>query len=253
MNIFKKNKKKDVIEKTLLINEKTNFNIIESYKSIRANINFAFTNKGCKKIMMCSSYSSEGKTTTCINLAITIAQTGSQVLLIDCDLRKPKIHDYLDIENDEGLTNFLSNMAELEDVVKTTKIDNLSVITSGTIPPNPAELLMSSKFEQILKIASQITDYIIIDTPPLCVVSDALPISKQCDGVILIVKHLQSKHPLIQEALEKLNFAGANIAGIILNSVKISTNKKYYSKYNKYYQKEEYRDKEEDKNTDINK
>lgn len=232
-----------------IITENKNFSIIEAYKAIRANLNFAITNPGCKKIMICSSYSGEGKTTTCVNLAITIAETNSSVLLIDCDLRKSRIHKMLDLDNEIGISAYLSNRAELTDVIKETTIPNLNVITSGKTPPNPAELLSNGKMEELFKICGHIADYIILDTPPLCVVSDALPLSKKCDGVILVVQHMKTTHPGIKEAISKLKFAEANIAGMILNDIKINGNYKSFQKYGKYYKNSyAYRENDEKEN-----
>ena len=240
--MFNKSKKKTKERGVHLITDEKNFSIIEAYKAIRANINFAVTSPGCKKIMVCSSYSGEGKTTTCVNLAVTIAQTGASVLLIDADMRKPRIHNFLNINNETGLSGYLSNMTSLNSVIKDTDIHNLKVITSGIIPPNPAELLASPKMEKLFGEVEGVTDYIIIDTPPVCIVSDVLPLSKICDGVILIVSHMETLHPQIKEALEKLHFAGANVIGMILNKVKINHASKYYSKYGKYKYYQEYKE-----------
>lgn len=224
-----------------MITDDTNPSVIESYKAVRANINFAVPNEGCKKIMICSSYSGEGKTTTCVNLAISIAQTGLRVLLIDCDLRKSRIHEFFDLDNENGLSNYLSNVLELDECLKATHIENLCVIPAGTTPPNPAELLMSPKFIKIFEIFENTFDYIIIDTAPICVVSDALPLSKLCDGVILVAQHLETTHPHIRECLNKLNFAQAKVAGIILNGVDIKYKNKYYGKYVKYNNNSKYK------------
>ena len=237
-----KRKKTPVVEKVHMINDDTNFSIIEAYKAIRANINFAIPSQGCKKIMICSSFSGEGKTTTCINLAITIAQTGVSVLLIDCDLRRARVHTLLNENNTFGVSNYLSNMIQLDRIIKETHIPNFKVITSGSIPPNPAELLASPKMGELLAETEKMMDYIIIDTPPVCIVSDALPVAKLCNGVILIVNHMETTHTQIKESLEKLKFAGANVVGMILNNIKIKHAFKSYKKYNKYkYDKYSYK------------
>jgi len=236
MNLFNlfKRKNPDEDEAPRIITDIPNFGVRESYKAIRANINFAVSKAGCKKIMICSSFSGEGKTTTCVNLAITVAETGEQVLLIDCDLRRSRVHKFFNLENELGLSNFLSNSAELEDIVQETHIPNLSIISAGGVPPNPAELLTKPKMESLLNAMSKLADYIFIDTPPVCVVSDALPLSKKCDGVILVVKHMGTTHPSIKESLEKLKFSGANVVGMILNGIKIEKSYKMYGKYGKY-------------------
>ena len=232
--MLKKSKKKKTDNTSGALTDEIHFGVIESYKEIRANINFAVTSKGCKKVLICSAYNGEGKTTVCANLAITIAQTGASVALIDCDLRKPKIHKLLDADNESGVSNYLSNMAEFNEILKDTEVPNLRIITSGSIPPNPAELLATPKMADLLSKTGRIAEYIIIDTPPVCIVSDALPMSKLCDGVILTVNHMETKHPHIKDALEKMNFAGANVVGMILNKIKISRTYKSYKKYGKY-------------------
>ncbi|MCL2774271.1 MAG: CpsD/CapB family tyrosine-protein kinase [Oscillospiraceae bacterium] len=261
-------KKKNTANGNLnILTDETNFSVVEAYKAVRANINFAIPVQGCKKVMLCSSYSGEGKTTTCINIAITIAQTGASVLLIDGDLRKSSVHKYLNLNNNIGLSNYLSNMADIEHIINDTHIPNLKVITSGSTPPNPAELLASNKMGELFSVLekrelsiiqmSETTsdvikrtkdvikyDYIIIDTPPICVVSDALPLSKLCDGVILVVSHMETTHTNVKESLEKLNFAGANVVGMILNKIKINHTYKSYKNYKyKYYK--EYKDEED--------
>lgn len=217
-----------------ILTENSHFSVVEAYKVLRANINFAIPKTDCKKIMICSSYSREGKTTTCVNLAITIAQTGAEVLLIDCDLRRSRLHELLNLSNDTGISNYLSNQADIQDIIKDTHIPSLHVITAGDISPNPAELLSSSKMVSLFEEFQGIIDYLIIDTPPICVVADALPLLKICDGVILVVRHLVTSHNNIKEALEKLNFAGANVIGMILNGIEIKRSSKKYGKYGGY-------------------
>lgn len=202
------------------------FRIEESYKSIRTNIMLSVIKNGCKTIVVSSSNASEGKTTTSINLAISLAQADQRVLLIDGDLRKPKIHHYFSIPNAPGLTNFLSDVAnnklrntDLFDTVHPTEIANLSIITSGSIPPNPAEILGSELMADFLKEISKHFDYIIVDTPPINLVSDALPVVRMSDGIILVVKSNSSTHPELDKTIEALRFIKANIIGFVVNFV----------------------------------
>ncbi len=215
------------------------FRIEEAYKTIRANIMFSVMKKGCKIIVVSSSTPNEGKTTTTVNLAVTISQADQRVLLMDCDLRKPKIHQYFSLSNAPGLTNYLSDTlsgkrrADLFSVIHPTEYENLSVLCSGTIPPNPAELLGSELMSDFLEDISNDYDYIIIDTPPINVVSDALPVIRESDGVVLVVRSNQTTHPELQKALHSLEFIDAKILGFVVNFVE-SKASRYSSRYGKY-------------------
>ena len=213
------------------------FRIEESYKSIRTNIMLSVIKNGCKTIVVSSSNAGEGKTSTSINLAISLSQADQRVLLIDGDLRKPKIHHYFSIPNAPGLTNFLSDVAnnksrnaDLFNTVHPTEIANLSIITSGSIPPNPAEILGSELMSEFLKEISKHFDYIIIDTPPINVVSDALPVVRMSDGIIVVIKSNSSTHPELAKTIEALKFIQANIMAFVVNYVenKRSRNRKKY-------------------------
>ena len=219
------------------------FKVEEAYKSIRANIMFSIMKKGCKRVVVTSSVAGEGKTTTTINLAITFAQAGQRVLLIDADLRKPKIHQYFSVPNSPGLTDYLGSTVsgvrkdrvDLFTVVHPTEFENLSVICSGTIPPNPAELLGSEPMIDFLEDISRDFDYIIIDTPPINIVSDALPLIRESDGVVLVVRYNSSTHPEVERVIASLEFIDAKILGFVLNFVETRAGGKYkYGNYGKY-------------------
>lgn len=211
------------------------FRIEEAYKSIRANIMFSVMKKGCKRIIVSSSMPDEGKTTTTVNLAVSISQADQRVLLIDGDLRKPKIHHYFSVPNSPGLTNYLSNIisgkgnTDTFGVIRPTEYENLCILSSGSIPPNPAELLGSEMMSEFLDEVSKDFDYIIIDTPPVNVVSDALPLIRESDGVVLVVRSNHSSHPDVQKALSALEFIDAKILGFVVNFVESKSNR-FYSK-----------------------
>lgn len=213
------------------------FRIEEAYKTIRANIMFSAMKKGCKIIVVSSSLPNEGKTTTTVNLAVTISQADQRVLLIDGDLRKPKIHHYFSFPNSPGLTNYLSDTisnkktADLFEIIHQTEYENLSVVCSGSVPPNPAELLGSDFMTSFLDDVSRDFDYIIIDTPPINLVSDALPLIRESDGVVLVVRSNQSTHPELQKTLSSLEFIDAKILGFVVNFVETKSNK-YKGSYN---------------------
>lgn len=221
------------------------FRIEESYKAIRANIMFSVMKKGCKMIVVTSSAPNEGKTTTTVNLAASISQADQKVLLIDGDLRKPKIHQYFQVPSAPGLTNYLGDKisgkkrADLFSVIHPTEYENLCVLCAGTIPPNPAELLGSELMAEFLNDVSSDFDYIIIDTPPVNVVSDSLPLIRESDGVVLVVRSNQSTHPELQRALASLEFIDAKILGFVVNFVeskagKYSKGSYKYGSYGKY-------------------
>lgn len=200
------------------------FRIEEAYKSIRTNIMLSILKKGCKTIVVSSGSPAEGKTTTTINLAISIAQADQRVLLIDCDLRKPKMHHYFGVSNAPGLTNYISDSVknngpktDLYSIIHRTEFPNLSLLCAGSIPPNPAELLGSEPMAEFLQQISRDYDYVIIDTPPLNVVSDALPIIRESDGVVIVVRANGSTHPEVQKVMESLEFIDAKVLGFIYN------------------------------------
>lgn len=216
------------------------FRVEEAYKSIRTNIMLSVMKKGCKIIVVSSSMANEGKTTTTTNLAISISQADQRVLLIDGDLRKPKVHHYFSIPNAPGLTNYLGAAAnsrsaqkvDLFSIIHPTEYKNLSVIASGSIPPNPAEVLGSEMMSEFIKEISQHFDYIIIDTPPINVVSDALPVIRESDGVVMVVRSNSSTHPELQKALDSLKFIDAKILGFVVNYESENRSKHGYYKYN---------------------
>ncbi|MDE6470066.1 MAG: CpsD/CapB family tyrosine-protein kinase [Eubacterium sp.] len=216
------------------------FRIEEAYKTIRANIMFSVMKKGCKKIVVTSSAPGEGKTTTTVNLAVSISQTDQRVLLIDGDLRKPKIHQYFSVPNAPGLTNYLGDKisgrrtADLFSVIHPTEYENLCVLCSGSIPPNPAELLGSELMADFLDDVSKDFDYIIIDTPPVNVVSDCLPLIRESDGVLVVVRSNKSTHPELQRAISALEFIDAKILGFVVNFVESKAGKSGKGTYGAY-------------------
>lgn len=213
-----------------------NFQITEAYKSFRTNVQFALAgiNGKCKKVALTSALPKEGKTITTINLAVTCSQTEAKVLLIDCDMRRPRIHRYFDLESRIGLSNVLSGMCSTEEAIKETGRPNLKVMPAGLIPPNPAELIASENMKSMLDKLSEEFDYIIIDTPPVNVVSDVLSLVNYIDGTIFVVCSERSTHPETKRGLAKFQYANANILGFVLNNVSSKNTKGYSNKY-KYY------------------
>ena len=215
------------------------FQVRESYKAARTNIAYSIFKKGCKKIAFTSSTKGEGKTVTSINVASALAQqVGTRVLVIECDLRRPRVNTALKIEPTPGLTNYLNEECSLEDIIKETKIENLHAITYGAIPPNPSELLASEAMSQLIKTVEKDYDYIIFDTPPVGIVIDAVPILKTADGVVVVARNNSTTYPELSKTVEIIERTDAKILGVILNRIKPQETRKgksYYSRYGGYY------------------
>ena len=223
----------------VILNETTNFMVREAYKTIRTNLLFTLQNQRSGRVIITSSAPDEGKTTSCCNLGITLAQTGTKVLLIDCDLRRPLIHQCFARIGEPGLSDLLAGIKEdVFEVIQNTDYANLSILCAGTLPPNPAELLGSEKMAELMIKLSQEYEYILIDTPPINFVSDARTLLPLVDGVVLVVRQMRTTHPELLNALTSLNFANAKILGVILNGIRRSEQDKYlkksYKKYNGY-------------------
>lgn len=216
-----------------LLNQNTGFDVKESYKELRTNIMFSIPGEGCKKLLITSSVASEGKSTTNMNLAITVAETGAKVLLIDCDLRRPNIARLLGEKGDKGLSNILVNNCTVKSAVYNTKYPNLDVIFAGKIPPNPAELLSSEKMKETVERLSEEYAYIFFDTPPINLVTDAALISSLADGVVIVSRQFVTERKLLSQAVEKLKFVNAKIIGIVLNDVSMA--KAGYGNYKRKY------------------
>jgi capsular exopolysaccharide synthesis family protein len=191
-----------------------------------------------KTVLVTSSQPSEGKTTTAVNIAMMLAQTGAEVLLLDCDLRRPRIHAHFGLPNTRGVTNYLSGEAKDDEIVQLADTsnrmpENLKVITSGPIPPNAAELLGSNEMRNLIYVLSEKYAHIIIDSPPAISFTDASILSTMVDGVMLVVHGGRSSRAVVRRAKQQLQDVGAHLFGIVLNNVKLESNDYYY--YNSYY------------------
>ena len=229
---------------TSLIGDDISFTGLEAYKSTRTNITFALPGDGCKTVLITSSFPREGKTTTCVNLGIVFAQTGLRVLVIDCDLRKPRVHKLFRVNNDAGVTDILVGVKKTEEVTKHDDETNVDFITCGTVPKTPAELLASAKMDEFLEEVKQKYDYIFIDAPPVMVVTDALVLAPKVSGTFVIARQDYTDKEGHKEAVGKLSFIGCNPAGIILNGTtkrRSGYRYKYYNKYGYKYGYKSYR------------
>lgn len=208
--------------------------VAEAYRTLRTNIQFSSLDRQVKKIVVTSSGPSEGKSTTSSNLAITLAQNGHKTIIIDCDMRKPSVHKKFKISNQKGLSNVLVGECSLNEALIKGPVENLDIITSGTRPPNPAELVASQKMQNFLDSLAEIYEYIIIDTPPVLMVTDAQILSKYADGTLLVVASGEADKDAVKKAKELLEKVGAHILGAVLN--KLDTSRKgYYGYYYHYY------------------
>lgn len=211
--------------------------VSESFRTLRTNIQFSSLDKEIRVIAVTSSEPSEGKSTVISNLGITMAQAGQKVLIIDCDLRKPKIHKIFKISNVLGFTSALVENVEISSIINAIEgIDNLSVLTSGPIPPNPSELLNSKKCKMFIEKLKENFDIILLDAPPVGVVTDAAIISTFVDGIVLVIGYGQVDIHGIQRTKELLQKVNAPILGTVLNKIPISKGKYGGYKYYRYYE-----------------
>lgn len=207
--------------------------VSEAYKTLRTNILFSSLDNHIKTMVVTSSGPGEGKTTVTSNLAVTFAQNGNKTIILDCDLRKSKIHRLFNLSNQVGLSNILIGETSFAEENFKTEVENLYVIPAGTRPPNPAELLSSERMQQFLETLKQNFDTIIIDTPPVLMVTDAQILSKYADGVILVVSSGEADKNAAQRSKVLLEKVNARILGVVLN--KLDTTKKGYYGYYYYY------------------
>jgi len=205
--------------------------ITEQYRTIRTNIQYASVDQAIRSIVVTSTGPMEGKSTTTANLAVVFAQQGKKTLLIDADLRKPTAHYTFQLPNTFGLTSVLTKQAELMDAVHMTDVENLFVLTSGPIPPNPAELLASVSMEYLLKEAYNLYDFILFDTPPVLTVTDAQVLANLADGSILVTSSGTTDRDGAIKAKEILTSAQAKLLGAVLNNKKADKDTHYYYYY----------------------
>ena len=222
-------------ERSLILNPDTDFDTVETYKAIRTNIMFSMpkTDKG-KIVAVTSAAPNEGKSTTTVNLALTFAQMGAKVILVDGDLRKSRVHRYLNIPRGDGVTNVLCGFSTLEDTIQHNVRDGLDILTAGAVPPNPAELLASEEFEHMVAQLREMYDYVFIDTSPIPVVTDASFIVRVSDGAVVIVRQDVTTYDQFETALDYTKKTGTKILGVIVLGVREKNRKYYYSKRGKY-------------------
>jgi capsular exopolysaccharide synthesis family protein len=206
--------------------------IAESFRILRTNLQFSAVDRSLNTLMITSISPSEGKSVVSANLAVVMAQSGKRVILVDGDLRRPTQHRIFELKNSRGLTNvLLDGPAHLAEVLQATSVENLQVLTAGVIPPNPSEMIGSVRMQECLQALQSYGDFVIIDTPPVMVVSDATMLSPRVDGVLLIVNSGRTRRPMAQRAETALKTVGARILGLSLNRLAMRDAGYYYDYY----------------------
>lgn len=216
--------------------------IAEAYRMLRTNVQFSNTGKELKSIMITSCMPAEGKSTTIANLAYTMSQAGSRVLVMDCDFRRSVQHKIFNVPNEQGMSGCISMGLDLVDIIQKTEYAGLFVAPSGVAPPNPSELLMSERFKYMLESAKKEFDYVLIDAPPVMPVTDASVLANYTDGILLLMSVNIVAPKTAMRVKKQLESAGGHILGVVLN--KMGANEQYgygygygysYNGYSYYY------------------
>lgn len=200
----------------------------EAYRMLRTNLEFSSLDHPLKTVVVTSAGANEGKSTVLANLAVALAEAGRTVLAIDCDLRQPTLHEIIGGAQTPGFTDILLG-ANQDDSIHTTAIPGLSLVPSGPIPPNPAEVLGSARLQGVLDSFRERADILLIDTPPIGLVADAAQLAPRCDGVLLVLRAGRSRREAAQNAQRQLEQVKAHILGIVLNDVRPSRGLEHYT------------------------
>jgi succinoglycan biosynthesis transport protein ExoP len=212
--------------------------VTEAYRTLRTNIRVSSVDKPLRTLVVTSSQPSEGKTTLTANLGVVMAQAGNRVVLVDTDLRRSALHKRFEVPNREGLTNaLLEEEPVVDDWLRDTEVENLRVLPSGPLPPNPSELLGSQKMRRLIERLKDEADIVLFDTPPILLVTDAAVLAMEADGVLLVAESGRTRRAAVQQSAQRLRQLGANIVGVVLNFVPAQHPKGYY--YYRYYQSQD--------------
>jgi len=207
----------------------------ESYRGIRTSILFSAADTSPQVIMVCSAGPREGKTITCANVAITMAQAGGKVVVLDCDMRRPKLHKLFNIERDRGMSNILVRNCSLDEAIIHTNVPHLDIIPSGPVPPNPSELLQSQHMKGLIEELRSRYERIIIDSPPITAVTDAAILASFVDGVVMVIRANETHREIVKNGIGQLKAVNAHILGAVLNGVDMGRDSYYYYQYYYYY------------------
>jgi capsular exopolysaccharide synthesis family protein len=232
----------NIASSELLISADPKSSLAEAYRQLRTSILLSTAGHAPKSLLITSSLPSEGKTTTATNTAISLAQTGAKVLIIDADMRRPRLHSVFNISNTAGLSTILSSEftdADILNVIKQDERTKLNLLTSGPIPPNPAELIGSEQMANLLKILAKHFTHAVVDSPPITSFTDGVLIASMVDGVILVVHSGKSSRQVVRRGRQLLHDVGARIFGVVLNNVNLKSQDNYYY-YQSYYHRNNY-------------
>jgi len=217
-------------ERKLIVHEQAKSPISEAYRTLRTNLQFSKIHDDLKLVMFTSSGPGEGKSTTAANTAVAMAQAGKRVLLVDCDLRKPVQHRIFGKKKD-GLSNLIVESLSLDQVIQSTEVPGLSLLTSGPIPPNPSELLGSAKMDDFLAVAKERFDLVILDASPVLAVTDACVLASKVDGIALVIASGKVRPEIAAKAKDLLMKAKGHILGVVLNRIEIEKEHAHYYYY----------------------
>lgn len=234
MAFGKKNKKNKLMPKDRILNDKTAFPIREAFNTLRTNLVFALAPTGGKSVIVASANASECKSTTAVNLAIALAQNGNKILLVDADLRKPTLHTFFKVNYNHGLSRFLVGFESFSESLCREVMPNLDFMPSGVIPPNPSELLGSERMKIFLEKMNEYYDYIIIDTPPVNLVTDAAVLSAYVSGVLFVLRYGHTTYDDLHRAVDAFSATGVALLGYTIAEVPNGHGKYYSRRYKKY-------------------
>ena len=234
----KNNKNGMIMNTTCVLDENSPFILTETMRHLMSSISFAVPKKekGGKVICISSAIAGEGKTTVATNLAITFANAGYKTALVDCDMRKPRVKNMFKLHKEKGIVDYLSGQVSFEEILKKSIRPNLDLVPTFKTAPNPAALFNSEEFDVMMTELEKNYDYVIVDTPPVNVVSDGILVATRTDGIVLITRPNHSDHKNIQAALNSIAFANIEFLGFVANNLEIKKSKKknYYDRYYKY-------------------
>lgn len=249
MSIFKKKRKEqDKWNVRTMFGPGLNFAAAEAYKLLRTNLMFSFSNEGkCHVVGITSSVQEEGKSTAICNIAYSLAQAGVSVLLVDADLRKPTISSKMEVDRVPGLTNLLVSRDSYKTFIQQSPhAPGVDILTAGDIPPNPSELLGSERMSRLLEEMGKDYEYILVDLPPVTVVSDTIAISKNLDGVILVVRNGVAQKKPLAEMMRQLELVNLRVLGFVFRDLQNASSRYYKNykgkyRYYRYYRRREYK------------